>query len=167
MKHHPNLRRRLLIGASALLLPVLCQAEPVAGLLPLNETAEAMIAMQGKTVDDIKNEIPSMEAVGLPIYPGTYFGGTMTGDGSLPGVFLASADPLEKVKGWYAEQQGLTWHDTWQLFHVGDSYEMMQTPSVSFTDISDDPSANLMGMMYDMKGMKTMISIMYEPGGSQ
>ena len=44
---------------------------------------------------------------------------------------------------------------------------MMQTPSVSFTDISDDPSANLMGMMYDMTGMKTMISIMYEPRGGQ
>lgn len=165
MRLRSSHRHRLLTGLSTLLLPALCLAGPVAGLLPLNETAEAMIAMQGKTVDDIRNEIPSMEAVGLPIYPESYFGGTMSGSGSLPGLFLATADPVAKVKDWYAGQEGLTWHDTWELFFVGDSYEIMQTESVSFMDISDDPSANLMGMMYDMKGMKTMITLMYEPQG--
>lgn len=161
----PSIRRSVLLALLPLLLPVICAAEPVAGLLPLTESAESMMAMQGKTIDDVRNEIPEKGTIGLPVYPGSYFGGTMSGSGSLPGLFLATSDPIDQVKDWYAGQGGLAWNETWQLFHVGDSYEMMQTPSVSFTDISDDPSANLMGMMYDMQGMKTMITLMYEPQG--
>jgi len=139
-------------------------AEPVGDLLPFTETGEALFAMSGKTVDEVRATIPSRETVGLPVYPGAVYTAQFTGEGMLPSVIMASADPLDEVKAWYAGQEGLTWNDMFELFYVGDSYEMMATESVFLQDISEDPTQSTGGLAgFDMTGMKTQITIAYKP----
>lgn len=149
---------------SLLLLPVITAAEPVGGMLPLSETGEAMMVMSGGSIEEHAAKIPSKEAVGLPVYPGAFYTAQMKGEGMLPSVIMASSDPIETVKAWYENQEGLTWNEMFGLFHVGDSYEMMVTESVFLQDISADPSASTGGFGgFDMSGMKTQITISYEP----
>jgi len=139
-------------------------AEPVGDLLPLTETGVAIYAMSGKTVDDVRGTIPSRETVGLPVYPGAFYTSRFDGEGMLPWVIMASSDPVEIVKAWYADQEGLTWNDMFELFHAGDTYEMMAVDSVLLQDISDDPSQSTGGLAgFDMSGMKTQITIAYTP----
>jgi len=139
-------------------------AEPVGELLPLTERAEALFAMSGKTVEEVRATIPSRETVGLPVYPGAAYTAQFTGEGMLPSVIMASADPLDEVKAWYASQEGLTWDDMFGLFYVGDTYKMMATESVFLQDISEDPSQSTGGLAgFDMTGMKTQITIAYKP----
>lgn len=157
-------KRTLLPALAALLLaclPALSMAEPVGALLPLNEAAKTMMG----TVDKVKQEIPSMEDVGLPVYPGSFFTASFSGSG-LNGVVMASGDSMEEVKAWYARQEGLTWSDDFELFYAGDEYEMMQTDSVYLQDISEDPSMSTGGLMFDMSGMQTQITISYEAKGN-
>jgi len=138
-------------------------AEPVGDLLPFTEMGEALFAMSGKTVDAVRATIPSRETVGLPIYPGAVYTAQYSGSG-MPGVIMASSDPMEEVKAWYASQEGLTWDDTFELFYVGDSYEMMATESVFLQDISEDPTQSTGGLGgFDMTGMKTQITIAHKP----
>lgn len=162
MNKHLN---RILETALAALLfaAVPALAEPVGDLLPLNDAAKNMVAASGKSLDDVKKEIPSMEDVGLPVYPGSFYTGSSSGSGMLPSIVMASGDSMEQVKEWYAQQNGFTWHDMFGLFYLGDEYEMMQTESVFLQDISEDPAVSLGGLMYDMSGMKTQITISYEP----
>ena len=113
---------------------------------------------------DVPETIPSRESVGLPIYPGAVYTSRFDGEGMLPWVIMASSDPMEKVKAWYAEQEGLTWNDMFELFHAGDTYEMMAVDSVLLQDISEDPSQSTGGLAgFDMSGMKTQITIAYTP----
>jgi len=154
----------LLTLTLAFLLPVAATAEPVGGMLPLTEMGEAMLAMSGGSIDDEAAKIPSKEAVGLPIYPGSYYTATFGGEGMLPSVIMASSDPIEKVKAWYGEQEGLTWNEMFGLFHTGEEYKMMVTESVFLQDISEDPTASTGGLGgFDMSGMQTQITISYEP----
>jgi hypothetical protein len=141
----------------------LLMAEPVGDLPPMNEMAKTMMASQGKSIDDITKDIPTKTEVGLPVYPGSFYTTVFSGEGMLPSVVMASGDPIEKVKAWYAQEDGLTWSDTWNLFYVGDEYVMMKTESVFLQDISENPAESAGGMMYDMSGMKTQFTIAYKP----
>ena len=150
--------------ALLLLAPFSVFAEPVGDMLPLTDMGEAMLVMSGASIEDEAAKIPSKEAVGLPVYPGAYYTATFGGEGMLPSVIMASSDPMEKVKSWYENQEGLTWSDMFGLFYVGDEYEMMVTESVFLQDISEDPSVSTGGLGgFDMSGMKTQITISYEP----
>jgi len=145
-------------------LSVPAMAEPVGELLPFTETGEALFAMSGKTVEEVRATIPSRETVGLPVYPGAVYSAQFSGEGMLPSVIMASSDPMEEVKAWYASQEGLTWDDMFGLFYLGDSYKMMATESVFLQDISEDPSQSTGGLAgFDMTGMKTQITIAYKP----
>jgi hypothetical protein len=148
----------------ACILPATTVAEPAGEMLPLTEMGESLLAMSGASIEDHAAKIPSKETVGLPIYPGAYYTATFEGEGMLPSVIMASADPMDKVKGWYESQEGLTWSDMFGLFYAGDKYEMMVTESVFLQDISADPSNSTGGLGgFDMSGMKTQITISYEP----
>lgn len=138
-------------------------AEPVGELPPVSDAAKQMYAAQGKDLSEMADSVPLKAEIGLPVYPGSYFTGSFSGEGMLPSVILASKDPIDKVKAWYAEQPGLTWSDQWQLFHVGEKYTMMKTESVYLQDISADPQVSTGGLAFDMTGMQTQITISYEP----
>jgi len=140
----------------------IANAEPVGELPPLSDLSKQVMASQGKSVQDMKDAIPSKEMVGVPIFPGALYCTEMTAEGMLPTVVLASKEPIGDIKAWYLEQEGLTWSDQWELFYVGDEYVMLQSESVLLQDISEDPQASACGMMFDMKGMKTQLSISYE-----
>jgi hypothetical protein len=158
----------LLAITLSVLLPVAATAEPIGGMLPLTEMGESMLAMSGGSIDDEAAKIPSKEMVALPVYPGSYYTATFGGEGMLPGVIMASSDPLEKVKAWYVEQEGLTWNEMFGLFHTGDEYKMMVTESVFLQDISANPSESTGGLAgFDMSGMKTQITISYEPRNTE
>lgn len=155
---------QLVALALLLLSPAIAAAEPVGEMLPLSESGAALLAMAGGSIEDEAAKIPSRETVGMPVYPGSYYTATMSGEGMLPSVIMASSEPIEKVKAWYGEQDGLTWNDMFGLFHVGEKYEMMVTESVFLQDISEDPSVSTGGLGgFDMSGMKTQITISYEP----
>ena len=167
MNYRTNLKTgKKLAPALLLLLPLAAFAEPVGEMLTLSEMGEAMLVMSGASIEDEAAKIPSREAVGLPVYPGSYYTAQFSAQGMLPAVILASSDPMEKVKAWYAMQEGLTWSDMFEMFHVGDSYEMMVTESVMLQDISEDPSQSTGGLGgFDMSGMKTQITISFERKG--
>lgn len=155
---------RSLAIATLLLVPLAAAAEPVGDMLPLSETGEAMLVMTGASIEDHAAKIPSKEAVGLPVYPGAFYTATFSGEGMLPSVIMASSDDFDTVKAWYQNQDGLTWSDMFGLFYAGDEYKMMVTESVFLQDISEDPSVSTGGMGgFDMSGMKTQITISYEP----
>lgn len=161
MMHHSCCVLFLSLGLSGQAM-----AEPVGDLLPFTEMGEALFAMSGKTVDEVRATIPSRETVGLPVYPGAAYTAQFSGEGMLPSVIMASSDPMDEVKAWYANQEGLTWNDMFGLFYVGDTYEMMATESVFLQDISDDPTQSTGGLGgFDMIGMKTQITIAYKPDG--
>lgn len=144
-------------------------AEPVGKLLPLSDTGEQMLAMKGKTPDDVMNEIPSHEAVGLPIYPNAFFGEELMAMGQLAGVSLLTSDPIEQVKAWYAEQEGLNWSDDADAFYVGEAYiGVTRTETIRLEDLSgaadDGMAAGLLGMTWNISDMNTLITLRYLTG---
>ena len=138
-------------------------AEPVGALAELNPMGEQMLTSHGKSAADIEQEIPSRQTVGLPVYPGAVYTGAMEGTGILPSIIMASADPVEKIREWYANQPGFSYHDQLRLFYIGDEYVMMESESVYLQDISENPSASTGGLMFNMAGMKTQFTISYKP----
>ena len=107
--------------------------------------------------------IPSMDTVGLPIYPQSILCTEMKIEGMMPTKVLASAEPIEAVTAWYMEQEGLNWSDQWGMFYVGDEYVMMQSETVLLQDISANPQASACGNVSNSDGMNTQISISYKP----
>lgn len=138
-------------------------AGPVGELPKLNDHTVQILAFQGKSVSDMKSEIPSKETVGLPIYPGSVYTTEFLMEGMPNTVVMASQDPMEEIKEWYSKQEELTWSDMMQMFYVGDEYVMMQSEAVMLMDISEDPQVSAGGLAFDMTGMKTQISISYNP----
>jgi hypothetical protein len=141
----------------------LAVADPIGDLPEFNESGEQLMGAHGKSRADIEKEIPSRVTVGLPVYPGALYTGKMEADGMLPTVIMVSGDPIEKVQEWYASQEGLSYHDTYATFYVGDDYVKTESETVFLQDISDDPSASFSGFAFDMEGMKTQFSISYKP----
>jgi len=164
MHHGPITHFTSRLATTLLLsLPLAAGAEPVGEMLPLNETAEAMMVFSGETVESMAAAIPSQEAVGLPVYPESFYASKFEAEGMLSAVTIASKDPMEEVKAWYEQQDALTWSDDYGFFYVGDEYEMMKSETVFLQDISADPQESAGGMSFDMNGMKTQITISYKP----
>lgn len=163
--HSQKSRIKMLLGflACIALSPASASADPVGDLLEFSHVGEQMMASQGKGHADIKKEIPTKQTVGLPVYPGAFYTGAMAGEGMLPTIVMASGDPIETIKEWYANQDGLSYEDTFQTFYVGEKYLMMQSEAVFLQDISKDPSVSVGGLVFNMDGMKTQISISYIP----
>jgi len=141
----------------------LAVADPIGDLPEFNEGGEQILGAHGRSREDLKKEIPSRATVGLPVYPGAFYTGKMEAEGMLPTVIMVSGDPIAKVQEWYASQEGLSYHDTYATFYVGDDYVMMESETVFLQDISGDPSASFSGLAFDMEGMKTQFSISYKP----
>jgi len=138
-------------------------ADPIGKVPELNHSGAQILAASGKSHADIVSEVPSRETVGLPVYPGALYTGSVTADGMLPSVIMVSGDSVETVKEWYLGQAGLSYSETSDIFYVGDEYKMMESESVMLQDISDDPQASFSGMAFDMEGMKTQFTISYKP----
>jgi hypothetical protein len=145
------------------LIPGFASAEPIGDVPELNHAGAQVLAASGKSRADIVNEVPSREMVGLPIYPGALYTGSMTADGMLPSAIMVSGDSVEKVKEWYMSQADLSYNETSDIFHAGDEYKMMKSESIMLQDISADPQASFSGMAFDMKGMKTQFTVSYKP----
>ena len=97
--------------------------------------------------------IPSMDTVGVPIYPQSVLCTEMKIEGMMPTRVLASAETIEMVSAWYMEQEGLNWSDQWGMFYVGDEYVMMQSETVLLQDISANPHASACGNVSNSAGM--------------
>ena len=88
-------------------------AEPIAQLAPLNSFGKQAFAAQGKTEEDVRNDIPSTEMIGLPAFPGSYFagaGGDGEGDSIVTLMLMSKADPAEVVS-WYQRKLGSGWQN--------------------------------------------------------
>lgn len=150
--------------AAALILTVdAVAAEPIATLPLYNHVGEQLMASGGRTREDVARDIPTTDELTLPVYPEVFYSGTIRADGMLPTVVLASGAPLETVEAWYREQQDLRYDETGRVFYRGDAYVMGSTESVFLQDISADPAASVGGMVFDMHGMKTQITVSYQP----
>jgi hypothetical protein len=139
------------------------RAEALAQLPALNHVGEQMLASQGMTASDLQQRIPSRESVGMPVYPGALYTGEILGEGMMPSVVLATSDPIETVKEWYSGQEGLRWEDSFGLFFRGTDYVLMESESVLLMNISAHPASSAGGLMFDMSGMQTQITISYQP----
>ena len=145
-------------------------AEPVAPLLELTDQGLKLVKSQGKTVEDIKREIPSRALIGLPVYPASYFASHMEGAESssgkmLPALNLVSPDPLERVKEWYSNNlDGWSFNQTYDLFHpegvTVDMASLMEIPTIAVMT-EDDPGFDL--MFYKAQSIRSRIIIRYEP----
>jgi hypothetical protein len=138
-------------------------ADPVGELPPMSDTGKQMLESQGKSIQDIKETIPAKERVGIPIFPNALYCSEMSMDGMLPTLIMASDASMATVSDWYMQQDGLNWSEQWSMFYVGDKYVMMKSETVMLQDISEDPQANACGLMFEMAGMKTQLSISYKP----
>jgi hypothetical protein len=138
-------------------------AEPVASLPMFNHVGEQLMASGNRTRDDVARDIPSREEVGLPVYAGVFYSGTIQAEQMMPAIVLASGDPIETVMAWYESQSGLGYNDEFAVFYVGDEYVMKESESIYLQDISENPSGSVGGMVFDMDGMKTQITISYKP----
>ena len=138
-------------------------ADPVASLPMFNHVGEQLMISGNRTREDVAREIPSREEVGLPVYAGVYYNGTIEAEQMMPAVVLASGDPIETIMAWYEGQSGLSYNDEFAVFYAGDEFVMKETESIYLQDISENPSASAGGMVFDMDGMKTQITIRYKP----
>lgn len=144
-------------------IPTPLHAEAVGQLPALNHMGEQMLASQGMTASDLLQRVPSVEAVGMPVYPGALYTGEILAEGMLPSVVLASPDSIGQVRAWYAGQEGLSWEGNFRLFYRGAEYVLMESESILLQDISERPASSAGGLMFDMSGMKTQITISYQP----
>ena len=145
------------------LCPAIVSAEPVGKLPELNHMGEQMLVSQGHTVADLMQKIPSTEAVGVAVFPGSLYIGEIEGSGMMPSVILVSGEPMEKVKEWYENQPDFSYEETFKLFYLGDEYAMMESESVFLQDISENPDASPGALMFNMAGMKTQMTISFKP----
>ena len=172
----------LLIVISLIVWVVPAVAEPIAGLAPLNSLTKQSLAAEGKTEADMLNELPSKELVGVPGYPGSFFGGAMnTGEGTdvvLTSVTLMSKDSPEKVTEWYTKNLGSSWGSfpdqiTGALKEVGvffetdkktlDMMDSFKLKQVRISRVEDPSDTGFAGMMFDVTGIKSMINITVKP----
>ena len=153
-------------------------ADPIAPLAPLNALGKQALAAEGKTEADMLNDVPPKEIVGIPAYPGSYFGGSMgTGD-VLYTVSLMSKDSPEKVVEWYRKKLGTAWQSapdqaTAALKEVGvfletdkknvNAMDAMKLKQVRISKVENQQDTGFAGMMFDVTGIKTMINITVKP----
>jgi hypothetical protein len=153
-------------------------AEPIAPLAPLNALAKQALAAEGKTEADMLKDVPPKEVVGIPAYPGSYFGVSMgTGD-VLNSVTLMSRDSPEKVVQWYEKKLGSAWQSapdqiTAALKEVGvfletdkkniSAMDAMKLKQVRISKVENPTDTGFAGMMFDVTGIKTMINIAVTP----
>jgi hypothetical protein len=138
-------------------------AEPAAILPVYNHVGEQLMASGGRTREDVAAEIPTRQEIGLPVYPDLFYSGSITAEGMMPSLVLASGDPVETVRAWYESQPELQYDEQSKVFYTGESYAMHESESIFLQDISDNPKASVGGMVFDMHGMKTQITISYKP----
>ena len=153
-------------------------AKPIASLAPLNAFGKQSLASEGKTEADLLNDVPPMEIVKVPAYPGSYFGGSMgTGD-VLSSVSLMSKDSPEKVVDWYAKNLGSSWRSfpdqaMGALKEVGvfletdkknvTAMDAMKLRQVRVSKVEKPEDTGFAAMMFDVTGIKSMINITVTP----
>jgi hypothetical protein len=169
----------LLLAAAILIIwTVPAAAEPIAALAPLNSFAKQSLAAEGKTEADMLNDVPPKELVGIPGYPGSYFGGSMGTDEVLTSVTIMSKDSPEKVVKWYADNLGSSWRSfpdqvTSALKEVSvfiktdkktiDAMDAMKLKQVRISKVESPTDTGFASMMFDVTGIKTMINITVTP----
>ena len=154
-------------------------AEPIAPLATLNDIGKLMLASEGKTEADAKKDIPSRELVGIPAYPGSRFG-AIGGDGTVDGnsVQLISKDSPEKVIDWYRKQLGKDWQYVpdlaeEQMKEVGvfaktrkkniDALNSFRYKLLRVSKVEKPGDIGHIDMLYDVKGIKSLIVITFKP----
>lgn len=174
MKRFPFLLMVILMVVWA----VSAAAEPIAPLAPLNDYGKNAFAAKGKTEADVKKEIPSREAVGLPAPPGSYFGMSGKSNGELISVQLISKDTPEKVIAWYRKQLGKDWQyvpdlASEQLGQVGvfvntdkpnvDAFDSLKYKQLVVNKVEKPGDTGFIEMVFEVKGIKSMIVMTLKP----
>ncbi len=166
--------------AAALLFVSLhnASAEPIAKLAPLNGSGKQALVAEGKTEEDIRNEIPSSEMIGLPAFPNSYFAGAGGEGDSIDMLMLMSkANPAEVV-AWYQKKLGGGWQNipdlaTKELGEVAvfvktDKKNISVMDSLKYQQIRiskvDKPEdTGFAAMMFDVSGIRSMINMTVKP----
>ena len=167
------------------LLPVLmfvwtasAAAEPTAPLAPLNAFGKQALMAEGKTEADILKDVPPKDLVGIPAYPGSFFGGSMGSGEVLNSVILMSKDSPDKVVQWYKNKLGAAWqsvpdHATPELKEVEvfletdnknvSPMDALKLRQVRISKVESPEDTGFAGMMFDVTDIKTMINIAVTP----
>ena len=153
-------------------------AGSICQFLPITDLGKQAMTAQGKTLADMQSNLPSAEEVAMPIYPGTFCGATGESNGELSTLTIASKDSPEKVVAWYQEHFGADWQYAPQLAvkeagQVGifvntdkkniSAMDSLKHRQLSVTKVEKPGDAGFIEMMFDVKGIKSMIVMTLRP----
>jgi len=153
-------------------------AEPYAPLAPRNAFGKQAMASKGQTVADVQKQLPTKEMVGIPAYPGSYFGSEGRSDGELSTVQLIAKDSPDKVIAWYKKNLGKDWQYvpgliTKELGEVGvfvetdnpniDAFGSLKHRQIKIVKVTKPEDTGFLGMFLEMKGIKSMITLQVKP----
>lgn len=163
---------------SAVFFSVAATAEPIAPLAPLNDFGKQAFAAEGKTEAEMEKDIPPKDLVGLPPYPGSYFGSSMGDGDELNSVILISSDSTEQVVAWYQRELGSEWQylpelATQQMNEVGvfvntsdqaiSAMDALRHRQIRISKVEKPEDTGFVAMMFDVKGIKSMIVMTIRP----
>ena len=153
-------------------------AEPIAKLAPLNDFGKQAVALQGKTEEDMRKDIPSREMIGLPAFPDSYFAGA-GGDGeSIDTLMLISTADPEKVVAWYGEKLDGSWQNRPELATkvLGEIAVFVKTENktisamdslkyqqIRISKVDKPEDTGFAAMMFDVSGIRSMINMTVKP----
>ena len=153
-------------------------AEPVALLLPYSDFGKQALTREGKTRADSIKEIPSKEEVGLPAYPGSYFGISGASNGVLSSIQMVSKDAPGEIIAWYKEQLGSSWQyssdlATEQIGEIGvfvkssnpsvSAFDALKSQQIRIAKVEEPEDTGFVAMVFDVSGVKTMINMQIKP----
>ena len=153
-------------------------AEPAAKLLPYTSYGKQALAAQGKGEADALKDFPSKEMVGLPVYPGSYYGTVAKSNNVLSSVQFASKDGPEKIIAWYKERLGSEWKylpdlATKELGEIGvfirtskdnvSAMDALSSQQIRIAKVEKAEDTGFVAMVFDVSGVKAMISMQIKP----
>jgi len=168
----------LLITVLMLVWSVSAFAEPYAPLAPRNAFGKQAMASKGQTMADVQKQLPTKEMVGIPAYPGSYFGSEGKSNGELSTVQLIAKDSPDKVIAWYKKNLGKDWQYvpgliTKELGEVGvfvetdnpkiDAFDSLKHRQIKVAKVTKPEDTGFLGMFLEMKGIKSMITLQVKP----
>lgn len=168
----------ILTAVFVLGLAVSAFAEPAANLLPYNSFGKQALAAEGKSEADALKDTPSKQAVGLPVYPGSYFGTSGASNGVLSSAQFVSKDGPEKIIAWYKKQLGSTWQyvpdlATKQLGEIGvfvksnkpniSGMDSLSSKQIRISKVEKPEDTGFVAMVFDVSGVKAIINMQIKP----
>ena len=142
-------------------------AAPVAPYPPLSKLGKQLLAAQHGKHKDV---CPAASSVAMPVYPGSFCLSNVTTASNgkkdpVEELVLVSKDSAAKVRAWYGKHlKGWNYNPKFGNYAPpGWSIEKVMTVPQVQIEKADDTNLALFKISYDLKGMRTLISVYYLP----